>query len=112
MKDNIQGLITSKSGVAFHNLVSVLNSPGIIDSDYKDEIKVILFNHSKEIYLITEGQAIAQISFVKVLKAQKISWKKIMVINEGENSKAVSEMRIESMIQDCKRTGGFGSTGQ
>ncbi|XP_065667924.1 deoxyuridine 5'-triphosphate nucleotidohydrolase-like [Hydra vulgaris] len=59
MDYNIQGQITSKSGIALKNRVIELNLRRIIDPDYKDEIKVILYNTSNKVYFTKEGQAIA-----------------------------------------------------
>ncbi|XP_065673900.1 deoxyuridine 5'-triphosphate nucleotidohydrolase-like [Hydra vulgaris] len=59
MEPDLVGHIYSKSGVAFNYGVVMLNSPGIIDADYKDEIKVLLMNHSKEEYIINPGDAVA-----------------------------------------------------
>lgn len=55
------GMICSRSGLAIKYGVAVLNSPGIIDSDYRGEIKVILINHSEREFIIEHGMRIAQI---------------------------------------------------
>ncbi|XP_065645835.1 deoxyuridine 5'-triphosphate nucleotidohydrolase-like [Hydra vulgaris] len=68
---NLAGHVYSKSGIAYKYGVVVLNSPGIIDADYKDEIKVLLMNLSKENYIIKHGDAVAQMGFVKMFKAIK-----------------------------------------
>nr|XP_047145958.1 deoxyuridine 5'-triphosphate nucleotidohydrolase-like [Hydra vulgaris] len=103
MDRDLQGWITSKSGLAIHNGITVLNSPGIIDSDYKDEIYVILYNSSIEAYTVTVGQSIAQMTFVPVFFAERISW----TVDKNKNS----QMEIQSMLSDEERKGGFGSTG-
>ncbi|XP_065675817.1 deoxyuridine 5'-triphosphate nucleotidohydrolase-like [Hydra vulgaris] len=68
---DLVGCIFSKSGIAYNNGVIVLNSPEIIDADYKGEIKVILMNYSKEEYIIKPGDAVAQMGFVKMFEAVK-----------------------------------------
>ncbi|XP_065664760.1 deoxyuridine 5'-triphosphate nucleotidohydrolase-like [Hydra vulgaris] len=71
IKPDLEGHICSKSGMTFKYGVVVLNAPGIIDADYKDEIKVILINHSKEDYIIKRGDVVAQMGFVKIFIAIK-----------------------------------------
>jgi dUTP pyrophosphatase len=79
--------IRPRSGLAYKYGVTVLNSPGTIDADYPDEIKVILINHGKEPFAIQAGDRIAQ----GVLTDYK---------------------RIENVpVKEVVRTGGFGSTG-
>ena len=51
--------VRSRSGLSAKKQLVVLNSPGTIDSDYRGEIKVILFNHSQEIFTVTKGMRIA-----------------------------------------------------
>ncbi|XP_065653064.1 deoxyuridine 5'-triphosphate nucleotidohydrolase-like [Hydra vulgaris] len=100
---NLAGHVYSKSGIAYKYGVVVLNSPGIIDADYKDEIKVLLMNLSKENYIIKHGDAVAQMGFVKMFKAIK----NVIEIN-GCSCRQVKM----SMIKDVERKGGFGSTGK
>nr|XP_047144817.1 deoxyuridine 5'-triphosphate nucleotidohydrolase-like [Hydra vulgaris] len=102
MDYSLQGQIAPKSGLAWHNGITVLNAPGIIDADYKDEIKDILFNSSGVPFSIERGQAIAQMTFVPVFKAEKLICKRL----NGN-----IEMEFQSMISEEERTGGFGSTG-
>lgn len=84
--------VRPRSGLAIKNGITVLNTPGTIDSDYRGEIKVILYNTSKEDYLIVKGERIAQIVLAKV---EKISWNQV------------------SEISDTNRgSGGFGHTGK
>lgn len=87
--------VRPRSGLAFKNGVTVLNSPGTVDSDYRGEIKVILINHSKEDFKIAKGDRIAQAVIANVLAKNFINLK-----------------RVESISNDTDRgTGGFGSTG-
>ena len=60
--------IRPRSGLAAKNSISVLNTPGTIDSDYRGEIKVILFNHGKKDFLINNKDRIAQMILTPVIK--------------------------------------------
>ena len=83
--------VRPRSGLAAKNGITVLNTPGTIDADYRGEIKVILINHSKETFMITNGMRIAQ-----------------MVIAKHE----VADFRIVDDLEHTQRgTKGFGSTG-
>ncbi|XP_065650303.1 deoxyuridine 5'-triphosphate nucleotidohydrolase-like [Hydra vulgaris] len=103
MDSNIAGQVYSKSGIAYKYGVVVLNAPGIIDADYKEEIKVLLMNHSEENYVIKRGDAIAQMRFVKMFKAVK---------NIIEFDGCYCRRVKMTMIKDVERKGGFGSTGK
>ena len=89
--DNYEIQIRPRSGLAINNGISVLNTPGTIDSDYRGEIKVILINLGKEIFKIKNGERIAQIVLSPVVNA------KFKEVNELPNSP--------------RGRGGFGSTG-
>jgi deoxyuridine 5''-triphosphate nucleotidohydrolase (dut) len=69
--EGYEGQIRSRSGVAFHHGIIVLNNPGTIDSDYRGEIKILLFNLSHNPFTIKNGNRIAQIIFSKY---EKIKW--------------------------------------
>ena len=84
--------IRPRSGLAAKNNISVLNTPGTIDSDYRGEIKVILFNHGKEDFLINNKDRIAQMVLAPVIK-----------MNFEETDELPETIRGE---------GGFGSTGK
>ncbi|XP_065643073.1 deoxyuridine 5'-triphosphate nucleotidohydrolase-like [Hydra vulgaris] len=103
MDSNLVGQIYSKSGIAFKHGVVVFNAPGIIDVDYKDEIKVLLMNHSEENVVFKRGDAIAQMGFVKMFKAVK---------NVIEFDGCCCGQVKMTMIKDVERKGGFGSTGK
>ncbi|MCF1462250.1 dUTP diphosphatase [Agrobacterium vitis] len=83
--------IRPRSGLAFKNGITCLNTPGTIDSDYRGEVKVLLINLGDEDFTITRGMRIAQIVIAPVTQAQ--------VIEVTETSDTV------------RGTGGFGSTG-
>ncbi len=83
--------VRPRSGLAAKHGVTILNSPGTIDSDYRGEVKVILINHGSEGFTIKRGERIAQMIIAPI--AQTI-WKKV------------------DNLSDTKRgSGGFGSTG-
>ena len=84
--------IRPRSGLAAKNNISVLNTPGTIDSDYRGEIKVILYNHSNDNFLINNKDRIAQMILTPVIK-----------INLEET---------ENLPDTVRGEGGFGSTGK
>lgn len=87
MPEDMALLILPKSGLAIKNGITVLNSPGLVDQDFKDEIKVILINLGEKSFDINPGDKIAQGVFQKV------------------------ERPVSIPVADKVRTGGFGSTG-
>ena len=62
--------IRPRSGLAAKSSISVLNTPGTIDSDYRGEIKIILFNHGKEEFTINNNDRVAQMVLMPILKAE------------------------------------------
>ena len=88
---NYEIQIRPRSGLAAKNQISVLNTPGTIDADYRGELKVILINLSDKIFVVEKGLRIAQMVLCPIIKA---------------NLKEVES------LEDTKRgSGGFGSTG-
>jgi len=83
--------VRPRSGLALKNGLSVLNSPGTIDADYRGEIKVILVNLSTDVFTINDGERIAQ-----------------MVIAKHEQAEWIS---VEELIETQRGQGGFGHTG-
>ena len=83
--------VRPRSGLALKKGISVLNSPGTIDADYRGEVGVILINLSNETFTIENGERIAQLVFAKVEQA---AWQQVEVLTETDRG-----------------TGGFGSTG-
>jgi dUTP pyrophosphatase len=61
--------VRPRSGLALKNLITVLNTPGTIDSDYRGEVGVILINHGKDPFKVTPGMRIAQVVLAKVERA-------------------------------------------
>ena len=84
--------IRPRSGLAAKNSISVLNTPGTIDSDYRGEIKVILFNHGKNDFLINNKDRIAQMILTPVIK---------MELQE-----------VDILPETLRGRDGFGSTGK
>ncbi len=84
--------IRPRSGLAAKESIGVLNSPGTIDSDYRGELKIILFNHSNKDFIINNGDRIAQMVLVPILK---------MEFEE-----------VDSLPNTVRGQGGFGSTGK
>jgi dUTP pyrophosphatase len=84
--------IRPRSGLAAKSNISVLNTPGTIDSDYRGEIKVILFNHGSDDFLINNKDRIAQMVLIPVLK---------MDLEESDD-----------LPNTVRGKGGFGSTGK
>ena len=84
--------IRPRSGLAAKNNISVLNTPGTIDSDYRGEIKVIIYNHGNENFSINNGDRIAQMILTPVIK---------MELEETNN-----------LPETIRGEGGFGSTGK
>ncbi|WP_066387932.1 dUTP diphosphatase [Helicobacter himalayensis] len=91
IEDGYEVQVRPRSGLALKNGISVLNTPGTIDSDYRGEIKIILMNFSNEDFIINAGDRIAQAVVSKVYQA---------------------EFEIVEFLSDTRRgSGGFGSSG-
>lgn len=84
--------VRPRSGLAAKHGITVLNSPGTIDADYRGEIKVILVNLSKEPFVIKRGERIAQ---MVIARYEKIEWEQVCELSDSERGE-----------------GGFGSTGK
>ena len=65
-----EGQVRPRSGLALNHGITILNSPGTIDSDYRGEVKVILINHSSKIFTIKPNMRIGQIVFAPIVKIQ------------------------------------------
>ncbi|WP_347173090.1 dUTP diphosphatase [Polaribacter uvawellassae] len=83
--------VRPRSGLAAKKGITVLNSPGTVDADYRGEIGVILVNLSNEEFVINDGERIAQLV---IAKHERVNWQEVDVLNETERG-----------------AGGFGSTG-
>ena len=89
--EGYEAQVRPRSGLALKKGITVLNSPGTIDADYRGEVGVILINLSNEDFVIENGERIAQLVFAKVEQAQWLEVKTLSDTTRGE--------------------GGFGSTG-
>ena len=69
IEDGLEIQIRPRSGLAAKNMISVLNTPGTIDADYRGEIKVILINLGKDNFIIKKGDRIAQMVICPIIKA-------------------------------------------
>ncbi|MBD3260981.1 MAG: dUTP diphosphatase [Candidatus Altiarchaeales archaeon] len=92
MSPGLEVQIRPRSGLAFKHGVTVLNTPGTIDSDYRGELKVILINHSPDVFRVSVGDRIAQMVLSKVYR---------------RNFEIVDEISATE-----RGAGGFGSTGR
>ena len=92
ISNDVEIQIRPRSGLAVKSKISVLNTPGTIDSDYRGEIKVILFNHGSEEFVVKNKDRIAQMILMPVLK--------------------VNFEEVEDLPKTLRGSGGFGSTGK
>ena len=90
--ENYEIQIRPRSGLAAKNNISVLNTPGTIDSDYRGEIKIIIYNHGDNDFLINNGDRIAQMVLVPIAK--------------------ISFEETDNLPETVRGEGGFGSTGK
>ena len=90
--DHLEIQIRPRSGLAVKSSVSVLNTPGTIDSDYRGELKIILFNHGNKDFIVNNNDRIAQMVLTPILK---------MELEE-----------VDQLPESLRGSGGFGSTGK
>ena len=91
LPQGFEGQVRPRSGLAFKNGITCLNTPGTVDADYRGEVKVILINHGPEDFTIRRGDRIAQLVIAPVVQA---AW-----------------AEVESLNETTRGPGGFGSTG-
>jgi dUTP pyrophosphatase len=91
MPMGVEAQIRPRSGLALKHGLTVLNTPGTIDSDYRGEIKVILINLGQEPFEITPAMRIAQMVFAEIVQVQL--------------------QPVDALSETVRHTGGFGSTG-
>lgn len=87
----LEAQIRPRSGLAFKKGITVLNSPGTIDADYRGDVGVILINHGKEAFEVKDGERIAQ---MVIARHESIAWKPVEKLSETDRGE-----------------GGFGHTG-
>lgn len=76
--------VRPRSGLAFKNGITVLNSPGTIDSDYRGELGIILINHSQQPFTVSDSMRIAQIVIAPVYRAQFLPEETLATTTRGE----------------------------
>lgn len=91
LPEGYEAQIRPRSGLAAKKGITVLNSPGTVDADYRGEVKVILVNLSDQPFVIDDGERIAQ---MVIAKHERINWNEVAALAETERG-----------------AGGFGSTG-
>ena len=92
LPNDVEIQIRPRSGLAAKSNISVLNTPGTIDSDYRGEIKVILFNYSNEEFIVKNEDRVAQMVLMPILK--------------------VDFEEVDNLPETLRGAGGFGSTGK
>jgi len=92
LTEGYEAQVRPRSGLALKHGITVLNSPGTIDADYRGEIKVLLINHGSEPFIIKHSERIAQ---MVVAKHEQIQWKTVTDLNDTERGR-----------------GGYGSSGK
>lgn len=92
LPEGTEAQIRPRSGLAYKHGLTVLNSPGTIDADYRGEVKVLLVNLSNESFVIKNGERIAQ---MVVAKHERVEW-----------------AEVESLSETVRGAGGFGHTGK
>jgi dUTP pyrophosphatase len=92
LPENFEAQVRPRSGLAVKHGVTVLNSPGTIDADYRGEIKVPLINHGHEEFMIARGDRIAQIVVAPVARANLVE--------------------VDVLDETTRGNGGFGSSGK
>ena len=79
LPEGFEAQIRPRSGLAFKHGISIVNSPGTIDADYRGEIKVLLINFSQELFAINSGDRIAQMI---IARHEKVVWDEVEVLTE------------------------------
>lgn len=90
--EGYEAQVRPRSGLAFKHGITVLNSPGTIDADYRGELKILLINLSNEEFTINDGERIAQ---VIIAKHEQAEW-----------------IEVEQLMDTARGEGGFGHTGK
>ncbi len=91
LENGFEAQVRPRSGLALKNGITVLNTPGTIDSDYRGEVCVILINHSQVDFVITRGMRIAQMVVAACIQGELV--------------------QVEDLDETVRGIGGFGSTG-
>lgn len=92
LPEGFEAQVRPRSGLAARHGLGILNTPGTIDEDYRGEIKVILFNFSKEAFTVRRGERIAQ---TVIQRVERLQWR-----------------RVDALPESHRGEGGFGHTGR
>lgn len=92
LPEGFEAQIRPRSGLALKNGVTLVNTPGTIDADYRGEVKIILINHGQETFTIARGDRIAQMVVAPVTRAALVE--------------------VKELSESVRGIGGFGSTGK
>ena len=92
LPEGFEGQVRPRSGLAAKHGITVLNSPGTVDADYRGEVMVLLINHGKEVFSLRRGERIAQMVVAPV--------------------SAVTLVEVETLDETERGSGGHGSTGR
>ena len=90
--EDVEIQIRPRSGLAAKSNISVLNTPGTIDSDYRGELKIILFNHGKKDFIVNNNDRVAQMVLMPIIK--------------------IDFQEVNELQETMRGSGGFGSTGK
>jgi dUTP diphosphatase len=92
LPEGYEGQVRPRSGLALHHGVTVLNSPGTVDADFRGEIAVVLINHGREPFVVRRGDRVAQVVVARAARA---------------------ELRaVDALEPTARGAGGYGSTGR
>lgn len=91
LPEGTEGQVRPRSGLAFKHGVTVLNSPGTVDSGYRGEVGVLLVNHGRQPFVVERGERIAQLVVARYVPVRMV--------------------RAEALAETARGAGGFGSTG-
>ena len=92
LPDGYEAQIRPRSGLAYKHGITVLNSPGTIDADYRGDVGVLLVNHGREMFTVEDGMRVAQ---MVVAQYSQFEWES-----------------VEDLDETARGAGGFGSTGK
>lgn len=91
LPEGTEGQVRPRSGLAARHGVTVLNSPGTVDADYRGEVQVLLVNHGADPFVVRRGERIAQLVVARYVPVQLT--------------------RVDALAETARGAGGFGSTG-
>ena len=81
LPEGYEGQVRPRSGLALRHGITVLNSPGTIDADYRGELKVLLINHGQEPFVVQDGERVAQLV---VARHETVDWQPVEALDDTE----------------------------